>query len=170
MLNPIRKLFSGRYQNQFPGASASSVELGAYGERLAIDHLKRQGYRIVATNYTAPIGRSLAGRVVTGEIDIIAYDESGAETTLAFIEVKTRASAEFALPQAAVDVRKQRQIARAARVYRRILQLEGEPYRYDVASVIAVPGAPPEIAILKAYFTETRFSRSGWWSREEAGF
>ncbi|HWQ34286.1 MAG TPA: YraN family protein [Blastocatellia bacterium] len=143
----------------------TSGELGAYGERLAADYLKRLGWRIVAMNYTAPLGRSLSGREVTGEIDLIAYDESDELPVLSFIEVKTRSGAEFALPQAAVDRRKQRQIVRAARVYRRVLQLDGEAYRYDVVSVLVSAQNEPEITLLKGYFSERIFARSSWWSR-----
>ncbi len=147
-------------------ARPSHLALGEYGERLAVEHLKRQGYRIVATNFIAPIGRSLAGRQITGEIDIIAYDESARPYTLVFIEVKTRSRDDIAAPEAAVDIRKQRQIIRTARVYRRINWVADELYRYDVVSVVARPGAEPEIALRRAYFTEQRFSRSGWRARD----
>lgn len=139
------------------------LALGARGERLALEHLKQRGYRIAATNFTAPIGYGMSGRAITGEIDIIAYDDATQPPTLAFIEVKTRASAEVAAPEAAVNLRKQRQITRAARVYRRLLRLEGEPYRYDVVSVLATSEAA-EITLLPDYFTEQRFHRSAWWS------
>ncbi|MBS1809935.1 MAG: YraN family protein [Acidobacteria bacterium] len=136
----------------------STIELGAYGERLAIDHIKKQGYRIVATNYTAPLGLSRNGRIITGEIDIIAYDADG---ILCFIEVKTRSSQEFAAPQTAVDRRKQRQIIRTSRIYRRVLQLGGEAFRFDVVSVL-LASATPEVTILQSYFSEARFEHSNW--------
>jgi putative endonuclease len=154
-----------RFQRE-PEPAARHLALGAYGERLALEYLKQCGYRMVATNFVAPIGHNLQGRPITGEIDIIAYDESGADPTLAFIEVKTRASADIAAPQAAVDLRKQRQIIRAARIYRRLVRVEEEPYRYDVVSVLAAPGAPAEVMLLRGYFTEESFYRSRWWSRE----
>lgn len=168
MLSLIRKFVTRSPQPlTVPGSTA---ELGAYGEQLAVAELKRQGYRIVATNYTAPVGRSLSGREVTGEIDIIAYDDTGDAPVLVFIEVKTRRSAEFALPQAAVDARKQRQIVRAGRVFRRVLRLGGEPYRYDVVTVIVSGSVPPEVTLLRDYFHETRFSRSSWWLRRDERF
>ncbi len=149
------------------GAAASThLALGEYGEQLAREYLKQQGYRIVATNFIAPIGYSLQGRQVTGEIDIIAYDESQPPYTLVFIEVKTRSSSEIAAPQAAVDSRKQRQIIRAARVYRRIIEVWNEPYRYDVVSVLVATEAEPEIKLLRGYFAEQQFNRSRWHARE----
>src|SRR2546425_13190362 len=74
---------------------ARHFELGAQGEALAIDHLQRLGYRMVAANFSLPIGRNTRDVIVNAEIDIVAYDGP----TLCFIEVKTRASDEFAPPQ-----------------------------------------------------------------------
>jgi putative endonuclease len=147
-------------------ARPSRLALGEYGERLVAEHLKRQGYRIVATNFITPIGHSRAGRRITGEIDIIAYDESARPFTLAFIEVKTRSSDEIASPESAVDIRKQRQIIRAARVYRRITEVSIEPYRYDVVSVVMKSGGEPAVTLRRGYFTELRFGRSGWLGRD----
>src|ERR1700730_19348254 len=90
--------------------------LGRQGEELAIEHLERTGYRIVAANFRLPIGRNTRDAIVNAEIDIVAYDGP----TLCFVGVKTRGTDEFAPPQANVDLRKRRQITRAARGYRRM--------------------------------------------------
>lgn len=147
-------------------ARPSHLALGEYGERLVAEYLKRQGYRMVAANFIAPIGHGRDGRQITGEIDIVAYDESTRPFTLAFIEVKTRSSDEIAAPETAVDIRKQRQIIRAARVYRRITGVSEEPYRYDVASVVVKPGGVPSVTLRRGYFSELRFSRSQWRRRD----
>ena len=147
-------------------ASPAHLALGEYGERLVAEYLKRQGYRMVATNFITPIGYSRTGRQITSEIDIIAYDESSWPFTLAFIEVKTRSSDEIASPEAAVDIRKQRQIIRAARVYRRGAEVSEEPYRYDVASVAVKLGGAPVVTLRRGYFSEQRFSRSQWRRRD----
>lgn len=165
-------MWFSRRENRREGASsgagrAAHLQLGALGERLAVEHLKRNGYRIVATNFTAPLGRSLRGRAVTGEIDIIAYDEKTPTPTLIFIEVKTRSRADIALPEAAVDRRKQRQIARTAHVYRRMLLLEDEPYRYDVVSIIVGSGRKPEVMLLTHYFSDSVFRRARWFTRND---
>ncbi|MGE0128780.1 MAG: YraN family protein [Blastocatellales bacterium] len=158
-LNPFKKLRRGK-------ARPSHLALGELGERLAVEYLKRQGYRIVATNFITPIGHSLTGRQITGEIDIVAYDESARPFTLAFIEVKTRSSDEIASPEAAVDIRKQRQIIRAARVYRRITGISEEPYRYDVVSVVVKPDTEPVVVLRRGYFSEQRYSKSAWGRRD----
>ncbi len=147
-------------------SNPAHLALGEFGERLVAKRLKRLGYRIVATNFITPIGYSLAGRQITGEIDIVAYDESTRPFTLAFIEVKTRSSDEIATPEAAVDLRKQRQIIRAARVYRRITDVLMEPFRYDVVSVVVKSSDKPAVTLRRGYFSEQRFSRSGWRNRD----
>ena len=138
------------------------LALGERGEQAAVDYLKEvEGFEIVATNYRVPLGRGLRNQKVTGEIDIIAYDEE----MLVFIEVKTRTSDRFAAPERAVDLRKQRQIARAARRYRQFMNLLDEPHRYDVVTVI-----PQEdenrIELLRSYFDDSVFRRGRYFNRE----
>jgi putative endonuclease len=53
----------------------ASARVGAIGEELACEHLRRRGFRVLARNV----------RTRAGEIDVIAFDGR----TLAFVEVKT---------------------------------------------------------------------------------
>src|SRR5712691_7707388 len=69
-----------------PNKLAPHFELGRLGETLAIEHLERAGYRIVAANFRVPIGRNTRDVIVNAEIDVVAYDGP----TLCFVEVKTR--------------------------------------------------------------------------------
>jgi len=139
-----------------PVEKAAHLALGERGEAVALDYLeRREGYEIVATNFLVPLGRNLAGQKLTGEIDIIAYDGA----TLVFVEVKTRSSDEFIAPERAVDLRKQRQIARAARRYRRLMSVAGEAYRYDVVTVVARAGGA-QVELLRSYFDDRVFQRS----------
>ena len=138
---------------------APHLSLGETGERLALRFLEANGYRIVATNFLAPIGRSRSGRPITAEIDIIAYDESSRPHHLAFVEVKTRSRRDIAAPEAAVDRRKQRHLIRAARAYRRLLHLQHELFRYDVVSIVLAPPAPPDLQLLRAFFHEASLAR-----------
>ncbi|MFN0087009.1 MAG: YraN family protein [Blastocatellia bacterium] len=151
------------------GKRAAHLSLGEIGEELAIRFLERNGYRIVAANFHTPIGRGITGRPATAEIDIIAYDTSSTPHTLAFIEVKTRSSSRIALPESAVDLRKQRHIIKAARVYRRLLRLADEPFRYDVVSIVLQPAEEPEIQLLRGFFDERPFSRSRWQASFQGG-
>lgn len=144
----------------------SHLVLGEMGEQLAAEHLKGNGYQIVLTNLVVPIGYSLSGRQIHGEIDIVAYDQTMTPFTLAFIEVKTRTKSDIATPEAAVNAQKQRRIVRAAKVYRRLLRIEKELYRYDVISIIASGDGPPECTLLRNYFTEQRFTQSSWYAQK----
>jgi putative endonuclease len=140
--------------------------LGRQGEALALAHLERAGYRIVGANFSIPIGRNRRDAIVNAEIDLIAYDGP----TLCFIEVKTRARDDFAPPQTNVDLRKRRQIARAARGYRRMLGLKEAPYRYDVVSVVLSPqeqtGGRPRIELLKNFWTDEKLRKRKWQDME----
>jgi putative endonuclease len=135
---------------------AAHLELGERGERTALDYLADyEGYRIVALNFRVPLGRGLRGQKLTAEIDVVAYDGD----TLVFAEVKTRTSAHLAAPERAVDLRKQRQIARAARRYRQLMKVIEEPYRYDVVTVLRGENRD-EIELLRGYFDDRVFQRS----------
>ena len=129
--------------------SSPGIELGKLGEAYAAAYLEQLGYRIVAANFTLPVGRNLRGAIVNAEIDLIAYEHN----TLSFVEVKTRASDWFAPPQANIDLRKRRQIARAARAYRQLFELENQSYRFDVVTVIIADSEPPRVDLLRNYFT-----------------
>jgi putative endonuclease len=144
---------------------APHLLLGQRGERLAAEHLEQLGYALVASNFMLPVGRNLRGALVQAEIDLIAYEGA----TLCFIEVKTRASDWFAAPEANVDLRKQRQISRAARAYRRLFDLTDVSYRYDVVSVIlpheperGVAPARPRLEVLRNFWTDEKFSKRRW--------
>ncbi len=139
--------------------TAAHLELGRLGEEFAAAYLQQTGFQIVAANFDIPIGRNRAGAVVNVEIDLVAYEGE----TLCFIEVKSRGSDWFAPPQVNVDRRKQRQIARAAHAYRRMLDLLHAPYRYDVITVVfpveEQPAAGPEIVLLRNYWTDEKLRR-----------
>ena len=132
--------------------------IGEAGEKLAALFLIENGYRLVVANFKVPIGRNSRGASVTGEIDLIAFDAN----VLAFVEVKTRSSDEFAAPVAAVDARKQRQITRTARIYRRTFRLEGIKFRYDVVSIVLKKESKPKIEIFKGFWNESKFRKKFW--------
>ena len=145
-------------QNNGSRASGTS-SLGALGERLAVAHLIKKGYRIVVTNFKVPVGRNSKGVAVTGEIDIIGLDGE----TLCFVEVKTRRSEAFTPVITAVDHRKQRQITRTSKIYRRIFNLMEMPCRFDVVTVLKPKyGDAATIELTKDFWTETRFRKRTW--------
>lgn len=144
-------------QNKRPATRATS-EVGSRGERLAAGFLATNGYRLVLANFTVPVGRNTRGAAVTGEIDIVALDGD----TLCFVEVKTRTSDEFAGPLATVTLRKQRQIIRTARIYRRIFGLKDIKYRYDVVTLVMPARTDPKIELIKGLWSEAKFRKRAW--------
>ena len=97
-------------------------ELGKSGEAAAVNFLRRQKYRIMATGF----------RLLRGEIDIIAYDQQ----TLVFVEVKTRRNCQFGLPEESVNPRKQRQLRKIAQGYLSLNNIKNKECRFDVISLI----------------------------------
>ena len=165
-LNTPRRLFEkarARLNTAAPMV-APHIDLGRRGERAAADYLCAHGYELVASNFKTGVGRNRRGAIVQNEIDLVAYDGP----VLCFVEVKTRRSDWFAAPEANVDLRKQRQVTRAARAYRRLLGLENAPHRYDVVSVILPPPDPdgpapaPRIRLLRNFWTEDKFRKRRW--------
>jgi putative endonuclease len=132
--------------------------LGEKGESLAAAFLEQQGYRIVMANFTAPVSRNSKGVQVTGEVDLVALDGD----TLCFIEVKTRRSDEIAGPLANVNLRKQRQIARTAKVYRQIFSIQEMAYRFDVISVLMEKGRAPRLELYRGFWSEAKFRKRAW--------
>lgn len=82
---------------------AQHNDLGQLGEDLAISFLKEEGYEIWATNY----------RFQKAEIDIIAHKEN----LLIVIEVKTRSSLAFGLPQDFIKPAKIKLLVKAVNQY-----------------------------------------------------
>ena len=82
---------------------AEHNELGKLGEELAVEFLQQNGYDILETNWTFQ----------KAEIDIIAQKDS----ILAVIEVKTRSSIAFGLPQDFVKPKKIQLLVKAVNEY-----------------------------------------------------
>ena len=137
--------------NDFSANSTS--EVGAKGERLAQDYLFSRGFRFVCSNFKIPVGRNRKGVLVSGEIDLIAYEAD----ILCFIEVKTRSSDDFSSPLSAVDLRKQRQIIRTAKRYRKTFHLEKVKFRYDAIGIVLNEKRAPKIEYFRGFFDEGKF-------------
>lgn len=82
---------------------AEHNDLGKLGEELAVDFLEKNGYEILETNWTFD----------KAEIDIIAQKNG----ILAVVEVKTRSSIEFGLPQDFVKPKKIQMLVKAINEY-----------------------------------------------------
>lgn len=104
---------------------SQSKEVARIGERLAAQYLKEQGYQILEHNY----------RLRTGEIDLIAKEGE----RIVFVEVKTRRTLKFGVPQAAVTLTKQKQISKVALSYLQSNEMLDAPCRFDVVAVFLSP-------------------------------
>lgn len=104
---------------------------GDRGEGEAAQYLRRKGYAILVQKYRTPLG----------ELDLVARDGR----TVVFVEVKTRRSPAFGVPQAAVDLRKQQRMGRIALYYLQQNKLHGVPCRFDVVAITASGGGRPSI-------------------------
>ena len=98
----------------------NTAMIGYFGERSAAGYLRKKGYRILASNYRSRFG----------EIDIVACKGG----ILAFVEVKTRASARFVTAAEQVDAAKQRRLIATARQYLAAFSPGDQP-RFDVIEV-----------------------------------
>lgn len=117
----------------------SRLNVAKIGESLAAKHLKARGYEILAQNY----------RARRGEIDLIARDGE----FIVFVEVKTRRSLKFGLPQAAVTLQKQRQISKVALAYLQSRNLLDAPCRFDVIAI----HLSPQLELLRLEQIESAF-------------
>ena len=96
--------------------------LGKKGEKLAVKYLKKQGCKILLTNYVTP----------AGEADIVCQDKD----EIVFVEVKTRTSDSYGTPAEAVGKQKRERYVKIAKFY--WLKTGEEPNaRFDVIEVWA---------------------------------
>ncbi|HEU0190082.1 MAG TPA: YraN family protein [Mycobacterium sp.] len=109
------------------------VELGALGERLAVDHLTGLGWQILARNW----------RCRYGELDVVAADRSA--STVLFVEVKTRTGDSFGGLPYAVPWTKLRRLRRLAGLWLAAQDRHWATVRIDVIGVRIGRCRKPEI-------------------------
>jgi len=97
------------------------LKIGVFGQKLAADYLKKKDYEIQAENYFAKIG----------EIDLIAIKDG----QIIFIEVKTRLSDKFGLPEEAVDEKKKEKLYQTGLKYLKEKQINHENFRFDCLAI-----------------------------------
>jgi putative endonuclease len=99
---------------------ADHNELGKQGEELAVEFLQKNGYEILETNWTFQ----------KAEVDVIAQKED----VLAIVEVKTRSSIDFGLPQDFVKPKKIQLLVKAVNEYVTSNDLEVS-VRFDIIAI-----------------------------------
>lgn len=104
----------------------TSKVIGAWGEALAAEYLRKKRYKLVACSYKCRFG----------EIDLIVKNRK----YLVFVEVKLRRSAGFAAAREYVDANKQDRLRATASVYLSQNPTKLQP-RFDVIEIYAPQGA-----------------------------
>ena len=114
----------------------TTLQTGNYGEGLACEYLKGQGYKIMERNY----------RIRGGEIDIVAMDKD----TLVFVEVKTRWSHEFGPPAESMTPWKIKYLIKTAMFYVLKIGWGNKEYRLDFVGMdFADDKNNPKIELVK---------------------
>ncbi|MGZ5362755.1 MAG: YraN family protein [Mycobacterium sp.] len=121
----------------FSKTSWTRAEIGALGERLAVEHLQSLGLRVLDRNW----------RCRYGELDVIAADD--AARVVVFVEVKTRTSDRFGGIEQAVTPEKARRLRRLAGLWLARQDARWSEVRIDVIGVRIGRRPIPEITHLR---------------------
>jgi len=97
-------------------------KIGNFGEKIAAEFMKEQGYQLLDQQYTTRYG----------ELDLVMIDSG----SVVFVEVKTRTNEKFGLPETSITQEKLERIQNAG-----LLWLQAHPeindfWRIDVIAVI----------------------------------
>lgn len=102
---------------------AKHNDIGRWGEQIAEQYLRAKGYEILLKN----------NRVGRLELDLVVRQNP---TELVIVEVKTRSSALWQDPLAAVDKQKQKHLIRAGNHLLHVLNTANAAIRFDLISVV----------------------------------
>ncbi len=144
LLAPLRRWKAALLARRIAPATATTAQLGAIGERAAVQHLKSLGFAV--------LGRNL--RVPMGEADILCRDPD--RTTVVIVEVKTRLRrpgapelSNLIAPEASVTAHKRKKLRSIARHLSRANRWDPARVRIDIVAVEfdsqSPPGVPPTI-------------------------
>jgi putative endonuclease len=118
--------------------------LGDLGEQLALDHLKKKGYKLIETNY----------RCHSGEIDIVARQKD----CLVFVEVRTKSTLGYGSPEESITSTKQKHMIKCAYYYLQNHKKLPEHWRIDLVAVeLDALNQPKRIEILENPVEEQPF-------------
>jgi putative endonuclease len=140
LLEKLRARFAGKEKPEH-------LRRGELGERAAKKFLQKAGLKFLAANF----------RSERGEIDLIFRDGD----CLAFIEVKTRSSEDWARPAAAVNAERRRRLSQCALDYLKLLKNPQVKIRFDIVEVLLADGDVREIRHLPNTFAMSKPFRYG---------
>ena len=104
---------------------AEHNDLGKWGEQYVEAFLRRKGYIILERDWRH--GRSLC------DVDLIC--KTADETTIVFVEVKTRSADDITLPEDAVTLNKMRRLGHSADNYVKMNNIT-EDLRFDIVALV----------------------------------
>lgn len=108
-------------QDQQPKGIGKMRSKGFAYEKIALKHLRRNGLKLITSNYTSKVG----------EIDLIMKDKQ----TLVFVEVRYRKSNKFGSALESITSGKQSKITRTASLYLSENKLWHLNSRFDVVTI-----------------------------------
>jgi len=111
---------------------ADRESLGRWGEKRAEKFLRARGFKTLTRNFSCK----------TGEIDLVMVDT---DTTLVFVEVRTRADELFGPPEQSVTPSKKAKLARTARYFLASHDIGDRPFRFDVVAIVLPPKGPARV-------------------------
>ncbi len=120
-------------------APSDPKRLGRWGERRCEKFLRRNGMKLLTRNFACK----------AGEIDLIMV---APDRSIVFVEVKTRASEDFAATEEVITKPKRDKLARTARYFLAANQIENRPYRFDVVTITLNHTGRPQITHYKNAF------------------
>jgi len=119
---------------------ADKKSLGRWGEKRAEKFLRAKGFKTLARNFSCS----------SGEIDLVMVD---VDSTLVFVEVRTRADELFGPPEQSVNSSKKIKLARTARYFLASHDIDDRPFRFDIVAIVLPPKGPVRIEHYQNAFT-----------------
>ena len=114
--------------------------LGRWGEKRCEKFLRAKGFKTLTRNYSC----------TSGEIDLVMVDT---DSTLVFVEVKTRANEVFGPPEQSVTHSKRNKLVRTARYFLATHEIDDRPFRFDVVAIVLPPKGPAQIEHYESAFS-----------------
>jgi len=96
-------------------------KIGNWGQELAKEYLLQKGYQFINQNFHSRFG----------EVDLIFYDQD----QLVFVEVKTRTSAAYGLPEEAITESKKEKLVQTALEYLDKNEIADDNFRLDCLAI-----------------------------------
>jgi len=120
----------------------SRQALGLWGEDLAAVYLEQRGYTVLERNVRSPYGEiDLVVRQLDPQAGFGPHGSNGPGEVIVFVEVKTRRSTAYGLPEEAITAHKREHMLASAQAYMQAHPELAGDWRIDVIAIQRMP--PP---------------------------